>query len=237
MVAWISKVRPLITQLGVLDGALFIISTGAARLSDGRIRLIKYYVYAQPIGRNTGDKLRADPSTVIAPTAAASELTRDFPRPPDVIRRRYEQGAVCLAATVKGVFAGFIWFVCNRYEEDEVRCVYVLQDAQRCVWDFDVYVEPRLRLGRTLARLWHAADRYLSSREVQWSFSRISAFNPASISTHARLGAMRCHALLFLSIGSLQLSWLPQPPFFHLSARDASRPTLRLRVPAREAGR
>ena len=112
-----------------------------------------------------------------------------------------------------------------------MRCSYVLDDPARCVWDFDVYVEPRFRLGRTLARLWAAVDGELAADGVAWSFSRISTFNQASLAAHARMGTVERCRVLFVRIGRLQLSLLPGAPRLHVSISDRRRPTLRLAAP------
>ena len=154
-----------------------------------------------------------------------------FPRPASVLARRYAGGARCTVARVRGEFAGFIWTQRMSYEEDELRCNYVLEEPELSIWDFDVYIEPRFRIGRTMARLWSHVDAELAVTGVRWSFSRISAFNPASRTSHARLGAIDCCSALFLLAGSSQLSCLPEWPYLHLSCGKQRAPVLRLRPP------
>ncbi|MCU0927174.1 MAG: hypothetical protein MUF44_14505, partial [Hydrogenophaga sp.] len=99
---------------------------------------------------------------------------------------------------------------------------YEIADPVTCVWDYDVYVEPRLRLGRAMARLWRAVDDDLAARGVRWSFSRINRFNAASMRAHQRLGAVEIGRVMFSVVGSLQLRrvgaptrgacWLPDGP-------------------------
>lgn len=188
-----------------------------------------YAFYAQPVGSAVLRLLRDDRHTAVAPAGPASPLAADFPRPGDVIRRRFDDGARCYAATVKGEFAGFIWICREAYEEDEVRCRYVLPSPDRCVWDFDVYVEPRFRVGRTLGRLWKAVGASLESEGVEWSFSRISLFNEASVGAHERLGALRVARALFFVVGRLQLTLCSQAPYVHLGV--SGRPRIELRLP------
>lgn len=215
--------------MGAWDGALYLSSRVLAQLSGGRVRLIKYYIVAQPVA--AAPPLRNDPNTVLRFAGADDPLVGCFPRPPEVIARRYRHGSRCLAALVKGEFAGFLWWQHGAYEEDEVRCLYVLADPEHSVWDYDVHVEPHFRLGRTLARLWQTANEHLQAQGIGWSFSRISAFNPASLRSHARLGMRPHQCATFLAIGRLQLSWFGSPPFFHLSLSPRSTPTLRLVAP------
>ena len=228
--AW-PKLRRTLATLGIGNGLLYQASQFLVRASGGSVRLLRYRIVAQPIGNAALGALRADSQTVVRPTAIDSPLVAAFPRPAQVIAQRYAGGAECFTAVVRGAFAGYIWFQREAYEEDEVRCRYVIADPQHGVWDFDVHIEPPYRLGRTLARLWHAVDTHLSAQGVQWSFSRISAFNAASIAAHARLGAVNCGSATFLCIGALQISLLSMRPFVHLSLSSGQRPSLRLLPP------
>lgn len=223
--------RTLFAQMGALDGLLYAASRAVDKIGCGRVRLIRYHLVAQPVPGAARGTLGPDPNAPVAVATRDSPLVTHFPRPAAVIQRRYESGALCFAAEVRGNFAGFLWLRRNGYEEDEVRCTYVLDEPQRSAWDFDVYVEPSCRLGRTMARLWQAADLHLTAQGVQSNFSRISAFNAPSLAAHARLGLVKCHSTTFLLFGPLQLALLPRPPFVHLSFSDRQRPTIQLRPP------
>lgn len=218
-------------RLGRLDGSLYLCSRLMERLSGGRVRLVKYHIVAQPVGAGAFSGVRPDAATLISQVGPDSPLLAMFPRPQAIIRQRFAYGAECLVAEVKGSFAGYLWLARAAYDEDEVRCRFDLADPARSVWDFDVYVEPRYRLGRTMARLWQAADERLAAQGVVWTFSRISAFNAESLSAHGRLGIVKCHSLIFVVLGRLQLSLLPQWPFLHMSISDLSPPRIRLALP------
>lgn len=228
---WAARWRALRAQLGSTDALLYLVDRVLQKASGGRARLVRYRIVAQPVGRADVKKLRADASTVLALTPGDSPLLSHFPRPPQVIRQRYASGSQCLSAIVNGTFAGYIWWQHGRYEEDEVRCSFVLASPGTCVWDYDVYVEPRYRLGRTMARLWQAVDEHLAAQGIAWTLSRISTFNPGSLAAHARLGTETCAHATFLVLGPLQLAFLGQAPFVHLSWRDDQRPQLRLGPP------
>jgi hypothetical protein len=228
---WAARWRALCAQLGTTEAVLYVIDRVLDKASGGRARLVRYRIVAQPIGRAGAPRLRADPSTELALAPPDSPLLQHFPRPAAVIRQRYAAGGQCLGAVVKGEFAGYIWWQHQRYEEDEVRCTFVLAAPDRCVWDYDVYVVPRFRLGRTMARLWQAVDEHLAAQGIAWTLSRISTFNPGSLSSHARLGTETCAHATFLVLGRLQLAFLGQRPFLHLSWRDDQRPQLRLGPP------
>ncbi|MBK1707421.1 hypothetical protein CKO40_23545 [Halochromatium glycolicum] len=78
------------------------------------------------------------------------------------------------------------------------------------------------------------ADREANSRlhaeGFRESFSRISAFNPSSHGSHARLGAKTIGWATFVVIGSLQIMWASRAPFLHLSINKRRYPILRLRA-------
>lgn len=223
------KARALCLQLGHWNALLYAANRLIERMSGGRARIIKYYIVAQPV--SVSPPLRPDEKTVVRFASPDDIVTAAFPRPKHVVERRYAGGSRCLTAMVGGQFAGFIWWQRNRYDEDEVRCTYVLGHSDRSVWDYDVYVEPKFRLGRTMARLWQTANQHLVAEGVLWSFSRISAFNQASLSTHAKLGMRACYAATFLIFGRLQVAVFGVAPYVHVSSSPAQRPVLRLTVP------
>ena len=134
---------------------------------------------------------------------------------------------------MKGSFGGYIWISRGQHAEDEVRCRYILASPERSAWDFDVYVEPRLRLGRTLARLWWHVDQALAGEGVRWCFSRISLFNSGSLAAHQRLGAVRLGTAVFLVLGPAQLAVLSVAPFVHASWGNSPGPQIRLAPPDR----
>jgi hypothetical protein len=199
--------------------------------SGARMRVLPYRIMVQPVGQ-PGAPLRPDATTVVGRVEPGDALVAQFPRPaPPLLTKRWHGGAACYAATVKGEFAGFVWIQREAYEEDQVRCLYRLPGPQ-AVWDFDVFVQPRFRLGRTMARLWRYVDETLGADGVRWSFSRIEMYNGASIKSHARLGARQVGRVIFVVIGPWQLALADMAPYGHLSLRASSRPVLELRPPA-----
>ncbi|MEF7616851.1 hypothetical protein V4F39_23255 [Aquincola sp. MAHUQ-54] len=186
-------------------------------VSRGHGGVFPYVLVAQPIGRGSYAQVRDDARTVVRVVDADDPVTASFPRPAAINRQRWAAGATCYAAESGGELAGTIWIQRTRYLEDEVCCEYRLADPAVSAWDFDVYVVPRLRLGRTMGRLWKAVDADLAARGVQWSFSRISLFNAASISSHARLGAVSVGRVVFVRIGRAQVAFLGRWPGVHAS--------------------
>jgi hypothetical protein len=227
-------IRATWRQWGATLTLLYAVHRALQHLSSGRSGLICYGLYAQPIGAGQFAAVRDEPKTLVERAGPNSACVASFPRPQPVIAQRFATGADCHVAIVNGAFAGYIWISRATFEEDEVRCSYKLPDGGDAVWDFDVYVEPSRRMGRTMARLWKAVDAELTREGVRWSFSRISIFNRASVAAHKHLGATRVGTAAFLCLGPLQIALFNNAPFIHLSINRQTRgPILQLRSPSR----
>lgn len=217
---------------GRLARGLYLLHRGLSRLSGGRVSLPIYLFCAQPIAAGAVAGLRQQSDVVVRKVAADDPLVEAFPRSPAIVRQRYANGAICYAVTVKNEFAGHIWLNRLHYDEDEVRCRYCLPDSQS-VWDFDVYVAPRFRVGRTMARLWDATAADLHAGGVRWSFSRISLYNPGSVRSHERLGAVHLATGVFLKMGALEVALFSRRPWPHVSVKG--RPEFQMPPPPRSA--
>jgi hypothetical protein len=226
----LERLRRTVRELGPGNAVLYAIDRLMRAVSGGRARVHRYRLVAQPIDAAVAP-LRPDTKTCIELAGPDHALRAAFPRPAGIIEQRYADGAQCLVASSGDRFAGYLWWRREHYDEDEVRCRFVLADPASSVWDFDVYVEPRYRLGRTMARLWDAAARRWHADGVRWSFSRISAFNPASLASHARLGLRPVGSAVFVVIGPCQLSLFSAPPSVHVGLGPRARPTLTLHPP------
>lgn len=222
-----------VCSLGLCDRMLYIASRALARVTSGRVRLVKYRFVAAPVPRASAAAIRSRGGrTAIARVYPGDALARQFPRPAQVIERRFASEATCLAARIDDRFVGYAWLQFGPYDEDEVRCRYVTLPPERTSWDFDVYVDPAHRMGRTFVRLWDAAYALLRERGIEWTLSRISAFNAESLRAHARFGARAIGTAVFVCAGRFQLTLASIPPFVH-AARDARRrPQFLLRAPA-----
>lgn len=222
-----------IQQLGWIDGVLFMLARLLNIISRGRIRLVRYYLVAQPIRPESPDAPPRAPSaesTIQFCDRDAPEV-QQFPRPAHVIAQRFAKGHRCLRSTHRSRFSGYIWLARDYYDEDEVRCRYRLADPASSVWDYDVYVAPEFRIGRTFARLWQHASRTLAQEGVKWSFSRISAFNAESLRAHARLGATPVSSVTFIQIGPVQLTITGHFPYIHIGFTASALPELTLLPP------
>lgn len=212
-------------QLGWLNAMLYGCDRLLTALTAGRCCLYKYQFVAQRIGDSPLCPPRGG-DIAIRQLAGPAELPDDYPRPAAVLRQRYAQGALNLAAFRRDELIGFLWLLFDGYQEDEVRARYQLTSSRAC-WDFDVYVRPEDRLGWAFRRLWEAARLLLRARAVRWSCSRISAFNAASLAAHRRIGTVPLGSATFLRCGNWQWMVATLAPYVHLSRHPASCPQLR----------
>ncbi|MGZ8274216.1 MAG: N-acetyltransferase family protein [Burkholderiaceae bacterium] len=197
--------RDLIQRIGVLDAVLFLAARALERVTGGRARFFKYYFMAQPVPRAARPSARAT-GIVVEEVQEGDPRLEQFERPAAELARRFATSSRCFAAWQGTTLTGFLWFTDDRYDEDEVRCTFRVNPADRAVWDLDVHVMPRFRLGRTFALLWENAFAAMRARGARWTISRVSAFNADSIRAHQRLGARRTGWAVFLLFGSFQFT-------------------------------
>lgn len=228
----IAKLRDAFRTFGPFDGTLFLIGRLLAAASGGRCRIQRYVLVAQPVASVTLAGVARSASLEIRPVELDEARTLTWDRPMAVIERRYRDGAFCLGAFMKGRFVGFQWAMVGPYEEDDVRSQFVPLPASEAAWDFDIWVAPEYRVGRVFARLWEAMNANLHGRGVNWTMSRISAFAPDSLRSHARLEAARVGWSFYLVAGRTQLSLLSQAPYLHWSRSDARRPVIAVKAPS-----
>lgn len=224
------RVAANIAELGWLDALFFLAGRALSSLTKNRVRIVRYYLVAQPVP-SEAPIARPSLKTTVSFVAQEDPLVEQFPRPADVIARRYQCGSRCLSARAGDRFAGFIWLARGGYDEDMVRCRYEFTHPRESAWDFDVYVAPEFRLGRTFSRLWDAANQQLRLDGVNWSFSRIESSNHGSLLAHARLGTRKLFSVTFFCIGPLQLTLTSVAPYIHLSTSVRSYPTVRISPP------
>jgi hypothetical protein len=218
-----------IAELGWFDAMLYAASRALRRTP---IRLYRYYFVAQRVA-SSPSRARWGRAIDVRPVSALAEIPWGYPRPRHVLAERFRQGGYSLAAWRGKELAGFLWYQFGAYREDEVRVRYCLA-SPHSAWDYDVFVQPHLRLGPTFARLWDEAHFRLHARGVRWTCSRISAFNPGSLRSHARLGTIRLGSATFVSIGSFQCMLSTRAPFLHISFSAGSVPQLRFDTDALE---
>jgi hypothetical protein len=122
-----------------------------------------------------------------------------------IIASRFAQGAICLGTYKKGDLIGYIWFSFYTYQEDEIRCTFVLHPGDQSVFDFDLYLFPEHRLGLGFVSLWDAANQFLENPGVLYTCSRLTRFNVASRRAHDHLGWRCVGRCVFLKLWMFEL--------------------------------
>jgi hypothetical protein len=193
------------------------------------VRIRRYYFVSQPVRPPTLPNRWRDRFDIRVLTEPGPELTK-LPLSQDVIAFRYAQRAVCFFVTKAGEAAGCLWLCLDDYTEDEVAAVYRPIPEEATAWDFDAYVSPRHRGSLIFSALWDTANVWLADRGVQWSVSRISAYNLSSLAAHKRLGARIVGAATFIRIGRAQLCCSNLGPRFRITLKPSEAPLIH--VPA-----
>jgi hypothetical protein len=215
-------------EFGAGAGLLYAIDRVLSRLSS-HTRLHVYELIAQPI-REWPLLPRRSSSLDVREIAPGDRCLAAMPVRPGIMSARIAGHARCLGVFRGDELAGYMWFRTGSYDEDEVRCTYVLQRPDRAVFDFDFYIFPEHRMGRAFATLWNGANEYLYRRGVRETYSRMTRFNVASRRAHRHLGAGVVGRAAFLVLGRIEAMVATRHPYLHLSWREASRARLWLDV-------
>ena len=216
-------------EFGPSAGAIYCADRVLQRLSP-KLRLYFYELLEQPIPEEPLLPPRLAKWLELREIHAGAPELAQMPARPDIKASRFRQEAICLAAFLKDEFVGHIWFCFRAYQEDEVRCTFLLPDEKHSVFDFDLYVFPEHRLGLGFVGIWNAANAFLRSRGVHRSYSRLTRFNLASRQAHRRLGARCIGRMLVLQLGKAEFTLATLPPYVHVSLSDSDRAQLKLRA-------
>lgn len=225
-----NKLSALFRELGWLNTVLYAIDRLSLALTRRRF-VVRYYLVAQPVAQRPLVPARMGRTIVVRRMEAADPGFAGLPLTEETIRYRFGQNSICFAAFKNGESVGCLWLCLGMYVEDEIRCRYEPWPGEQAVWDYDVYVHPDHRQGLVFARLWDEANAHLRARGIGWSVSRISAFNPKSLASHARLGAAVCGVLTAFCAGRLQLSIATLAPSVDVSTGRGPGPIYRIPVP------
>jgi hypothetical protein len=231
----LQKLIGVFRQFGLFAGLLYGVGRLLQQVSSS-VRLFAYELMVQPIT----DRALIPPR--LAKRLEIREIRRGdpevllMPARPDIKSARFEQNAVCLGAFQDGRFIAYMWFCFRAYDEDEVRCTYVLTPQEAAVFDFDFYIFPEHRLGLAFVGLWDGANRFLRARGIKYTYSRLTQFNVASKRAHDHLGWKRVGRALFLHAWDFEVMIATIFPYLHFSLRKTSRVRLRLRPDALHDG-
>jgi hypothetical protein len=229
-----SRLGMLVSELGFTDAGLYLLARATAKTSRGTLRVVKFYLVAQPVRQDELTPPRRGRSIVVQEADAETIRGTEFGRPAPVIEYRLAHQCRCLLARKDEHLLGFQWFSTQDYPEDEVRCLYRLEPGDRCAWDFDIYVHPEARALPTFLRLWDHCNMLLRQAGIEQSLSRIDAFNSASRRSHARLGARTIGWAVFLCAGPAQLALFSGRPWVHVSMSKGHTPQWRVSRLARQ---
>ena len=218
-------------EFGLGAGLLYMISRALQTLSP-RLDLLVYELVVQPIPESSPAQERAARGIEIRQIVSGDPEVDLMPARPEIKASRFAQGAVCLGAYRQEQLLGYIWLTFGPYEEDEARCTYAPVPNDRSVFDFDLYILPRYRMGRAFGSLWAAVNGWLRDRGIEQSYSRITRFNTASRKAHARLGAQRIGLALFLQAWRVELMVATVKPYLALSGSPGRRVQLQLGPPS-----
>jgi len=214
-------------EFGVVAGALYAADRVLRRISPN-LGLYVYELMVQPIGGKALLSANLSKNLTFAEIRRGDPAIELMPARPDIKEARFAQGAFCLGVYRHAKLIGYAWFCFNVYEEDEVRCTYELGAPEQSVFDFDFYVLPEHRMGIGFVAVWHGANEYLRTRNIRYTFSRLTRFNLPSRRAHAHLGWKCVGKALFLQLWRVEMMLATPPPFIFFSWSGKSRPRLRL---------
>lgn len=234
MASILTRLSSPFEEFGWFPGLIYSSDRVLQRISP-KLRLFFFEFVAQPITEKALLPKRLADNFEIREIRRGDPEIELMPALPTIKESRFAQGAVCLGAFQNGKLAGYIWLCGHRYEEDAVRCVFVLPRGGDAVFDFDIYIFPERRMGLAFAAIWDGANEYLRKRGVKVSFSRLDRFNLASRRAHQQLGARPIGRSLFLQLGPIQLMLATIAPYLHLSLGPPSRVELKLFAETAEA--
>ena len=228
---WLARLARPLREFGWAAGMAYVIDRALRKLSPS-LGLYVYEFMVQPIGGPPLLPPNLSRNLTFQEIVKGDPAIAEMPAREDIKARRFEQGARCLGAYRKGQLIGYIWYATGRYEEDEVRCDYVLVDRAKSIFDFDLYVLPQYRLGVGFLGVWHGANQMLAPQGVRYTFSRLTRFNVASRRAHAHLGWKRVGVGVFLQLWGAEFMASSVAPYIGATFGPRQRITLKLRPDA-----
>jgi hypothetical protein len=203
-------------EFGWAAGSLYLVDR-LLRTVSPRLGLQVYEFMVQPIGGKPLLPPSLCKNLSVQPIDETSPEVARMPAREEIKAQRFRQGARCLGTYRKGELLGYLWYAKDRHQEDEVRCDYVLADAATSVFDFDLCVMPKHRMGLGFLGLWHGANVALAEQGVRHTYSRMTRFNLPSRRAHVRLGARRIGAAVFLQAWGVELMFSTMAPYLALT--------------------
>jgi len=212
------RFRSIFSEFGLVTGLMYLTALMFRRFLPF-FSVEKYFVVAQPVATSALLPERRGQNISVHVIKTDHPLLASLPRPREELARRFSGGAVCFLAMRDEQIVGYLWVTQSPYREPVHRCEFDPCPSRQIAWDFDMWIQPDERLGLAFVRMWDRCNSYLRERGVTWTCSRVSAFNSASLRSHARLGMRVMHTLTYLTAGSLELLVADVAPFLALSVR------------------
>lgn len=226
---WLPRAREALRTYDPLSLLLLAIARGSATAGIP-LRVHTYLLVAQPV-RELPPLARRSRHFATRLVGPGDPALASIPRPPAVIASRFAQNACCIGLFAENCLVGCAWLCLDGYDEDEVRCRFEPRPAERCAWDFDVWIAEEHRIGFAFASLWSSVNAWLAEQGVEWTMSRISTLNPASLRAHRRLGARPVGRAIYLGLGRLQLMASTLRPWLHASTSERRVPRIEVHAP------
>lgn len=214
-------------EFGFFPGLVYAIHRVLTRISP-RLGFVYHDWMVQPIPEKPLLPERRRDAYTTREIPEGDPLIDQMPLRPGVAAARFAQDVVCLGTFRKDELVGYIWLAFGSFEEDEARCTFVLEPVSESVFDFDLYVLEKYRMGMGFIAVWDGAARYLRERGVRHSYSRLDHFNRKSAAAHDRLGWKRVGSAVILKLGTFELQVTSMAPFVFLLLTKAQRARIRL---------
>jgi hypothetical protein len=223
--------NPVADGSGWFTRALYLVAVALSRFCPV-LSIGKYYVVAQPVTTQRLLPERRGKSIVVERLDVDHPRIAHLPRPRDEIARRFSGGAQCFLATKDNELIGHLWVTRSAYREPVHRAEFLPQPGDATAWDFDMWISENERIGLAFSRLWDECNAYLHQQGVRWTFSRVSAFNAASLKAHVRLGMRVVHSLFYVGVGPAELMIASVAPFATVSFSRRTFPVIAIAAPA-----
>lgn len=218
-----SRIYRIYNELGAINGLLYLLDILLrSTTKSGFIR--RYYIVSQPVKVDI-IKIENKPRNFILRrlTATCHDVIDQMPRDNILLHQRLLDNAFCFYSMNGGHLSGMLWFRKYSYTEDEVSCIYRLSPPDVLVWDFDVFIDKKYRMGVLFYKLWNEAMIRLMADGIKYTVSRISAFNTNSVRSHQRLGASIVGVITFLVIKNYQITMIGKWPFILVTGFSGGR--------------
>jgi len=198
-----SRLRRVLDEYGAANAVLLTLQQLVRTVAPTAI-IERRYIVAQPVPARPAGIPRRGQHLSVRRLSPGEPALNTVIRVPGDIPDRFAQGAVGFGAFRGDELLGWLWFIPGAYRDFNDPINVELTPPATTAWDFDIYVRPEARLTAAFACLWGAAFEAMRVAGVTQTLSEISAFNPASLGAHRRLGAIVFGSVLMLRLGRFQ---------------------------------